>query len=198
MAQDGHLVSIPDEPASALTRMQVRAALDPTGSVVLLDFDRRPTNRAGMGSTLGDCSAVFDDATVARMRGGGEAEPQCVWLNTTRVRAQLGRSTQVIPCDLPRSPVNSHDLPRHPAALCDLSRLHDLRLISLISPRTTQLLPLDVLTVRSGAIHPAAVGGIVQSGCTFAGGDDLCAEGSVVVAPPEQPQVPSAALSGPP
>ena len=91
----------------------VRAILDPTGSVVLLDFDARPTNRAGMGDGIGSCTAVFDDATVALMQGMGESEPQCVWVNSTRMRAQLGRSTQ--------------------------------------------LLPLDVLTVRSAAIHPPGI-----------------------------------------
>ena len=132
----------------------MRATFDATASVVWLDFDTRPTNRAAMGDGVqGPCSAVFDDVTVARMQGTSDLEPICLWFNATRVRAQLGR--------------------------------------------LTQLMPLDLVTVRSGAIHPATMNGVVQSGCIGPGGEYVCAEGSVAVAPPDTPQIPTAVLSAP-
>ena len=60
-----------------------------------------------MGDGAGDCSAIFDDATVALMQGAGTSVPQCVWVNATRVRAQLGRETLLYPLDAIRVRANA-------------------------------------------------------------------------------------------
>ena len=77
------------------------ARLDETGSAINVDFDDRPTNRAGLPllrPTL-ECGQVFADATISLIRGSAAAAPSCVWLTSTRVRVDLSSSTTISPGD---------------------------------------------------------------------------------------------------
>lgn len=53
-----------------------------------------------MGSDYAGCSAVFDDATVALLRGSDTAEPLCFWLSDTRVQAALNQHSSIQPGQL--------------------------------------------------------------------------------------------------
>ena len=74
------------------------AALQPDGWSVLVAFDDRPTNRAGMAELVrGPCSMVLTDATVALIRGGSAAgQPRCTWLTPSMLRVLLPSRTQLV------------------------------------------------------------------------------------------------------
>ena len=79
----------------------IDAYLDETGSAIDVNFDDRPTNRAGFPLfRAGACSRIFDDATTSRFRGTAPAEPSCVWLTSTRIRVQLATATFIRPGDV--------------------------------------------------------------------------------------------------
>jgi hypothetical protein len=68
------------------------------GTELVVRFDAQPTDRAGMGA-IGACARVFDDDTVATLRGGGAAAPLCYWRSDTELRAQLSVASTVRPGD---------------------------------------------------------------------------------------------------
>ena len=84
----------PPVPTGAATQL-VGARFEPSGSTILLEFDVRPTNRAGMGDVLGACRTFLDDATVALLRGTADAEPQCLWTSPSAVQILLSAGAAV-------------------------------------------------------------------------------------------------------
>ena len=77
------------------------ARMDETGSAIHVDFDARPTNRASMPLSLPDkCSLIFDDDTIARLRGSATSEPSCIWATSSQVTIQLSAPTQIQPGDM--------------------------------------------------------------------------------------------------
>lgn len=67
----------------------VSATVDATGWSVLVAFDDRPTNRAGMEDSTAPCSVIFTDATESSFRGSSTQEPRCTWIDQSSVRVLL-------------------------------------------------------------------------------------------------------------
>lgn len=84
--------------------------MDSTGSSLMLEFDSRPTNRAGLRIGIpASCAAIVDDQTFALMKGSepSSTTPLCTWVSGTRVRAQLSGQTALLPGHLIRVKPNA-------------------------------------------------------------------------------------------
>ena len=62
---------------------------------LLIVFDAQPTDRAGMNG-VGACAIVLSDATVALLRGTGDA-PGCYWEDSRTLVAPLDIYTTAAP-----------------------------------------------------------------------------------------------------
>ena len=80
--------------ASAPTEL-LSARLDSTGSSIFVEFDARPTNRAGMTEGTGSCALIFDSATIVAMQGGSSTAPLCRWTTSYIVQAMLNRQSSL-------------------------------------------------------------------------------------------------------
>ena len=74
------------------------ARMDATGSAIDVEFDSRPSNRAGLAMyAAGSCSLIFDNVTMLRLRGTSITDPPCTWTSAFTVRVQLSAGASIYP-----------------------------------------------------------------------------------------------------
>ena len=158
-------------PLSLPTQL-LSATLDQSGWLVVVRFDARPTNRAGM-PRLGrpaDCASVLSDETILELRGLSAAWPRCRWVDDSTLYVYLPRGSGL---QLPTSPQGT-----------GVS-------VSAASSSTR-------IAVRPNAVYPQRIvsyGGIITlTHCIGGDGLSKCASGSVWVRLPSALRVPTASL----
>ena len=158
-------------PLSLPTQL-LSATLDQSGWLVVVSFDARPTNRAGM-PRLGrpaDCAPVLSDATILELRGMSAAWPRCRWVDDSTLYVFLPRGSGL---QLPASPQGT-----------GVS-------VSAASSSTR-------IAVRPNAVYPQRIvsyGGIITlTHCIGGDGLSKCASGSVWVRLPTALRAPTASL----
>ena len=65
-------------------------------TTLVIQFDRQPTNRAGMNGQQ-PCALILSAPTVATLRGDAAAAPLCAWTDASTLVAYLTKFTHAGP-----------------------------------------------------------------------------------------------------